>query len=201
MNVLYSRKSRKKIFHKSGCPYLKRIKYSDIMRIDIHDAYSDSDFYECKYCGGRKGYARTFKKRTNRYGIERNMNCFWDDETNALYLQTNFGFWKLVWNCEINQFILYHQNSSWWNPKRPIKKQFHTAFHRQGDVPPNKSFDKIVDYIYAHDKAKRIINNNYKRLPHKTKKQKKYYNHAQRKAKKREAQRIDKLFNQISKKE
>lgn len=199
MKVLYSKNVKVKVIHKSGCPYLKRMHSNNIGSIEIGEALRSPKYCECKYCGGIKGYSRIFKKRPNRHKYEKRMSCHWDDETNALYIFTEVGVWKLVFDRKIHKFILYHQNHSWWNPNRPVKKQFHTAFHRQGDVAPNSQFDRIVDYIYAHDKNRKIELEDYRKLPQKTKQQKKFYKAAKRRARKRERKQMDRLFDQISK--
>lgn len=200
MKVIYSKSLKVKVFHKPGCPYLKQIRSTNLASIDINRALKEPTFCECKYCGGTKGYAKIFKKRQNRHKYEKGMKCYWDAETNALYLMTDVGVWKLVFDRRIHQFILYHQNHSWWNPNRPVKKQFHTAFHRQSDLPPNFNFDRIVDYIYSHDRNRKIEMEDYRKLPQKTKRQKKFYQAAKNRSKRREKKRMDKIFTNLSKK-
>ena len=73
--------------------------------------------------------------------------------------------------------------------------------HRQRDMKSTASFEKILNYVIAHDKAKVIIQNDYRKLPQSTKKQKKYYEIAKRKEQRREIRRvrkrIDELFSMI----
>lgn len=200
MKVIYSKSLKVKVYHKPGCPYLKQIRSTNLASININQAFKEPTFCECKYCGGIKGYSKVFKKRKNRYKFEKGMRCYWDDETNALYLMTDVGVWKLVFDRHIHQFILYHQNHSWWNLNRPIEKQFHTAFHRQSDVAPTYNFDRIVDYIYSHDRNRKIELEDYRKLPQKTKRQKKFYQAAKNRAKRREKKRMDKIFADLNKK-
>ena len=67
-------------------------------------------------------------------------------------------------------------------------------FHRQADVKPARAIESIIEYIIAHDKAKVIIMDDYRKLPKATKKQKKYYYAAERKQRRTDTRRIDFLF-------
>lgn len=71
------------------------------------------------------------------------------------------------------------------------------AYHRQRDVSPTESLAKIVQYIAKYEKAKPVMIENYRELPKRTQKQKKYYRQAKNKAKRRELRRLDDLFSQI----
>lgn len=67
-------------------------------------------------------------------------------------------------------------------------------FHRQIDVKATESLEKIVDYIAAHDRARVTIMNDYRKLPRSTKKQKRYYEAAKHKDKRKAARRVDDIF-------
>ena len=73
-------------------------------------------------------------------------------------------------------------------------KRFCGEFHRQVDVKATESMEKIVEYVAAHDRAKVIIMDDYRKLPKTTKKQKKYYRAAERREKKRTRERLDSIF-------
>lgn len=74
-------------------------------------------------------------------------------------------------------------------------------FHRQKDCAPATSLNKIIFYIAKHDKAKQIIKDDYKKLPKSTKRERKYYNHAKQKMKKRESRdkmyRLDQIYKEL----
>ena len=73
----------------------------------------------------------------------------------------------------------------------------HDEYHRQTDVPMDESLLKLVYYIEEHDWAKRIIIEDYKKLPQRTKKQRKYYKRAEQKARKMQIQRVDMLLDSL----
>ena len=73
----------------------------------------------------------------------------------------------------------------------------HDVFHRQSDVPAYESLLKHVNYIVEHDRAKRIILEDYKKLPQRTKKQKKYYKKAEQRARRLQIMRVDMLLDSL----
>ena len=75
-----------------------------------------------------------------------------------------------------------------------FEEAIHGDFHRQSDVKATESMEKIVDYIIAHDRAKVIIMDDYRKLPKSTKRQKQYYKMAERKNRRNAARRLDAIF-------
>jgi hypothetical protein len=75
------------------------------------------------------------------------------------------------------------------------------SFHRQGDVPEAGSIMKYLRYIKNHDEFKKTISSDYRQMPRDTKRQKLYYHSAKKRAERREARRVDRLFTQIENKE
>ena len=87
----------------------------------------------------------------------------------------------------------------------PFEQAVRGAYHRQGDVKPAESLAKLIRYIADHDKAKRIIMDDYRKLPRATKRQKKYYQQAEKKARRwqqgKTGKRIEELFREIEAKD
>ena len=73
----------------------------------------------------------------------------------------------------------------------------HDEYHRQTDVRADESLLKLVHYIEEHDRAKRTIIEDYKKLPQRTKKQKKYYKRAEQKARRMQIRRVDMLLDSL----
>ena len=55
-----------------------------------------------------------------------------------------------------------------------------SVFHCQRDVLETDSVLSLVNYVIKHDKAKKIMQEDYRNLPRRTKKQKRYYEQAKR---------------------
>lgn len=93
---------------------------------------------------------------------------------------------------ELGKYLLYHRNtySAWMS----FNEAIHGDFHRQSDVKATKSMEKIVDYIVAHDRAKVIMMDDYRKLPKSTKRQKQYYRAAERKDRRNSMKRLDSIF-------
>ena len=69
--------------------------------------------------------------------------------------------------------------------------------HRQRDFMPAIEFDSLVDYIVSHDRNKEIADRDYRKLPQKTKKQKKIFKYYKRKKRRDYNKRMDQLFESI----
>lgn len=189
-------RSQKKIYHKEGCPYLKRVPGKFKSWVDIDDS-NYRGYRACKYCEGNRGWARIFHRRGWRMKIERWADCFYDDFTGNLYIRTDAGFWKLVWKAEKQDFMLFHLNK--FEKNRSIKSMMKDRFHKQSDVKPTASFDSLVDYIVAHDRS-RMMYKSHKEMPSRTKQQKKYRKQAEKRERRQANRRIDELFDQIARK-
>ncbi len=105
-----------------------------------------------------------------------------------LYVITDMAAWKISYVNRYNQFRLFHcpfgeKNLSMEEAKR-------ARYHVQVDVPRNKSPYKHIQYLVEHDKAKKIAQVDYRKLPHQTKKQKKYYRQAEKRAKRNSINRV-----------
>ena len=70
-------------------------------------------------------------------------------------------------------------------------------FHRQVDVDTTTRINKIIKYIADHDKAKKIIEENWRKLPKQTKKQKDYYKQARKRERRKSIRRVDDIFKQL----
>lgn len=186
--------SPNKIFHKDGCPYVSKISNQHKKWINTYDRRYRK-YRECEYCGGFHGYARIFGKRPVRRSKEKNVSCYYEKSTGYIYLKTDIGFWKIVQKYDTKRFVLFHLNC--FDPSKKAKEMMKDRFHRQGDVSPTDDFDSLVNYIVAHDKSKKIIADDYRKLPRKTPKEKRYYEKAKRKAKRQQNKRIDDLFESI----
>lgn len=198
LTVVGSRAVAKKnrIYHKDGCMYAKRIKYDHVMRIPLENAV-DKGYCMCKYCAGLKGDVRVQKKSLERRNKKNSMQFHYDQATDTLFVATNIGFWKIYWKEEIQSYLLYHRNE--YNKNISLETAMYGDFHRQGDVRPTDMLNSLLDYIHAHDTSKVIIADDYRKLPQKTKKQKKYYKCAERKARRKQAFRLDMIFASLEK--
>ena len=123
------------------------------------------------------------------------MQITYKKEVDTMYIRTNIGFWKIYLKKEIGKYLLYHRNKYFSDME--FKQAAAGEFHRQTDEKPTESLAALIDYIGAHDRAKVTIQEDYRKLPQQTKKQKKYYKAAEKKAKAKEHERIDELFAMI----
>ena len=199
MKVVASKKALKNriVYHKCGCIYAGRINPLNRKVREIQDVERKSKYCACKYCGGIAGELKVNKKQISRMEKNSGIKVYFDSFTETIYVQTENGFWKMFYKKDIGQYLLYHRNT--YDATYSLGKLKHGDFHRQCDVKPADSITTHINYIVAHDKAKKIIADDYRKLPRQTKKQKKYFNIAKKKAHRQEVRRLDYLFAVIEK--
>jgi len=201
MDVVVTRMKKNgqpRIYHKQGCPYEKRILEDNKKLIKLANANSPK-YCACKYCGGLQGDMKIHKRGIAKWERKYNMQFLFHKATDTLYLRTNVGFWKVFIKTDVMKYLLYHKNYFESDMSNDIARN--GAFHRQVDVAETESLQKIVEYIAAHDRAKVIIADDYRKLPHTSKKQKKYYRSAEKRVKREASRRLDSIFRMLESKD
>ena len=195
MDVIISECKGSKIYHRPGCHYVEHI--SPIHRlIRSEKKVIRKGYCACKYCGGPDGLHRINRKALREAVAESKMVSFYDDTTSTFYIRTDIGFWKFFWKDESEGYLLYHLST--FDSNLSSEDLMHRHFHRQRDFSVTESMESIIKYIEAHDKAKKIIADDYRKLPKTTKKKKNYYKSAKKKAMRQESDRVDRLFALIA---
>ena len=116
-----------------------------------------------------------------------------------LYVLTDMAAWKIAYGYHYDWFKLLHCP---FDGKTLSMEEAKTAhYHVQGDVPRHQSPYKHIQYIVKHDEAKKVEQIDYKNLPQRTKKQKKYYRQAENRAKRKSVRRVLDLFTELEAKE
>lgn len=199
--MVISRSSKKKVYHQEYCPYAKRIDKKYRRYITEQKAKSKG-YSECAWCGGLHGKYLLANVEPEMYGERQRkaVKLSYDTKQKALCFRTKIAFWKLVKSWNTDNYLLFHLNGESFDPSYSNQKLMSGQFHRQTDVAGFSNLDKIhdlVSYIYEHDKAKRIMEGDWRRLPKKTKQQKKYYEQAKRKDRHKKLKRVDELFKEL----
>ena len=193
MLVVTSRKidEEHRIYHRYGCIYARRIKPYNRKEMSAEQA-ERKNYHRCKYCSGLRGDVNVHKAAFSTWSKKKDMSFTYSPESDTLYIQTKIGFWKVLAKEAVGEYLLYHRNT--YSDGMSFNEAIHGDFHRQGDVKATESMEKLVEYIAAHDRAKIIIMDDYRKLPKATKKQKKYYKAAERREKRNAMKRVDMLL-------
>ena len=197
--MVISKKSDQMIYHEEDCPYAKRISKKYCRHISI-DTAKERGYHACSYCGGLHGMYLRMRDDPMFFGrIKEGISVSYDRVDRGLCFRTKNGFWKVLIRGPVETYKLWHLNHGHFDPELPDKILMRRTFHRQTDVKETMNMGRIIRYISDHDKAKRIIDNDWKKLPKSTPKQKKYYKQAKKRAKRKENKRIDELFKKLEK--
>ena len=187
-------KKKKRIYHRYDCIYARRIKPEN--RIEVRkEKMGKRRYHVCKYCAGLQGDVNVHKKAFATLSKKRNMEFCYHKASDTLYIRTEIGFWKVFLKKELGEYLLYHRNT--YSAGMEFNEAIHGEFHRQSDVKATESIDKLVEYITAHDRAKLVIMDDYRKLPKSTRTQKKYYRAAERKNRRKAMRRLDSIFEML----
>ena len=137
---------------------------------------------------------RVSRKQLNQAGRDISFEYLYDEKSDTLFIRTESGFWK-IFHEKGKGFLLYHANR--YDQTKTFESLMHDFYHRQNDVLPTESLLKLIHYIVEHDKARNIILEDYKKLPQRTKKQKKYYKKAEQRARRLQIRRVDMLLDSL----
>ncbi len=193
MKLIVSDHSKAMVYHRVGCPHAARIKSKYRMDISSNRA-NVMGYRKCKCCGNLKGSIRALTVSPETLGVGRNMTVTYNRKSDTVYIRTEIGFWKVYWKEEFG-LLLYHLNR--FDNTKTTEELSHDAFHRQKDVLPTESLEKILTYIEDHDRAMQIIADDYRKLPQRTKKQRKYFRQAESRHRRRQINRVFALLSDL----
>ncbi len=193
MNGTASIGSKRKLIHFAGCVYEKRIKDGNKLVRPRFELRAEG-WRDCRFCMKRAGLLGQEALWWEREAFRKGVTLAYDARVETVYLDTGNGFWKVLKNPS-GAFVLYHRNE--YRKSLSEEELKSGGFHRQGDVRPQRSLSALIDYVKKHDQAKLIIADDYRKLPQQTKKQRKYFRQAERRAVRNKARRVWDLFEQI----
>lgn len=116
-----------------------------------------------------------------------------------LYILTDIAAWKIAYGYFKDSYKLLH--SPFDGSALTMEEAKSAHYHVQADVSRRQSPYKHLQYIIRHDAAKKIEQIDYRLLPRATKRQKKYYNQAVNREKRRSIRRVYDLFAELEAKE
>ncbi len=179
-----------KVYHTEACPYANRIKYKN--KLYTAEEGILENYKPCTCCFDDRRYLKQWVSFFENKG-------FYDLELKqvgnyTVYVKTAAGFWKIILSDE-KEYVLYHRN--YFDKEKTYDELIIGNFHRQKDVTRTSSLDKVLNYIRNHDRAKVIMDEDWRKLPTRTKKQKRYYKSAERRDKRRQVRNVFSLFAQL----
>lgn len=197
--MVISKKSSQMIYHEEDCRYVKKMRSEH--RVYISESVAlEKGYRPCSWCGGMHGVYLQLRTTPALYGKARDgLRESYDTIDKALCFRTEAGFWKILKQGEPATYRLWHLNHGDFDPAVSDRKLMRRSFHRQVDVKSTLKFGRIISYIHDHDKAKKIMDKDWKKLPNKTPKQRKYFKQAEKRERRKQNKRIDELFKKIEK--
>ena len=194
MKAVFSTESKNKVFHLCGCPYEKRIRRKNKVTTGTERA-EKMRYHACTYCCSMRGYYNMYRKQLDAEAEKQGFRVFLVKKTDTLYIRTDIGAWKIFITPDVH-YRLFHLNE--YNEEMTDEQIIHGAYHRQSDVQPASSPLTLINYITKHDKAKKIIAVDYRKLPKGTQREKEYYRRAKKKDERKKKKRVYELLDCVS---
>ena len=193
LSVVVSIGSKTRVYHRPGCPYEKRIYDKYRMRLSVKRAHKKG-YHACRFCGSMRGFFRVYGKEFTNMADGLGAELRYD--LNTFFVRTDEGFWKFFWFDDACGFVLYHRNSFCrdWS----FESMMRGNYHRQKDVKATVDPRVLIQYIAAHDRAKKTIADDYRKLPRSTKKEKQYYQAAKNRDRRKQVRRVERLFELLA---
>ena len=196
MDVILSTR-KKGAYHDDFCPYLKLIPTKYQKTVDEREA-KHQGYHECRFCSSVRGIV--YKYRKNGYDEHTELQFSYDPVDQAVCVRTKIGFWKIIWRDVAQDWYLYHMNGhgyKGYDPERSDRDLMRGSFHRQKDFRPTDSLVKTLNYIIEHDHSREVSDEDYRKLPSATPKQRFYKGVAKARKRKAETYRVYQLIDEL----
>lgn len=198
--VIGALKTKDKIFHRPGCPYVKKIRPSNAFYFENKVIARECGYRHCIHCSTIYHMYSSDKSRIDNYAKSSGLSIrIYDD---ALYIEHNIeSSWKIVPTINKNHddIILYHANTESFN-KLDRDREGHVIrhYHLQNYKSKHEIYS-MLEYIIEHDEWKRNHEKECKRYTkHGSKKKKKASRKEIRSIEKTKITNVYNLIDQLS---
>ena len=161
-DVIISKKERS-VFHELFCPYVKRIAKNNRKQISENEA-RNRGYCECKFCRSVRGIVYKYREIL---ADAKDATVHYDAIDNAMCVRTDYGFWKLIWRDNVQEWHVFHMNHKGYrcfDPTLSTEMLMRGRFHRQEDMRSETNVGKIIKYIRAHDRNYHIAETNIRKM-------------------------------------
>ena len=141
-------------------------------------------------------YPEAYRKAAwniERQAKEHHMSIEYDGD--ILYVLTDMAAWKIVFFDRKQCYKLFH--CPFGGKKMTMEQAKKARYHRQVDAGENSHPAKYLKYIAGHDRAKKIMEQDYHLLPQRSNKEKIYYNQARKREARKSTRRVWNLFAEL----
>ena len=146
-----SKNSKKKIMHRAGCPYAKRIAEANRIELGAAKHAAEDGWRHCSCCAPLAAFLRRDRRKMDLLARDTGLAFELNPLDGTLEMRTDAGEWKLGYNLTSKHITLYHRDTF---IVRGEKGPAITGYHVQ-----NVSKDSVYGYaLYAvqHDNYRRM---------------------------------------------
>lgn len=193
--MYYASKSHgERIYHEQFCTYVRRMKVENRIHFYTMEEAVGKGYRECNCCSfiGKKYHKEL--KEISLFAKDNHIKVWFVD--GEVYIETRIGAWKITSPGKSKKIFLNHANAeNFLFCKKENGKIIHT-YHAQSDIS-SKTIMGYLRYIDKHDRWRESVMYEYRKMPTSTKKQKKKYKNAKRKANRRAAWNVLNMIETI----
>lgn len=193
--VVASKSARSKVFHYPSCKFVSTILKDNLITFKNKDEARKKGYRHCVYCSRIIKYYEENKKEIDSFIKSNGLKMYIDDD--SMYIDNIFYSWKITISPTGYNVILYHANTETYNSLKVKNGHFQHNYHLQKykDAP---DIMHILQYIVNHDNWKISSLDNYKKMPKRTKRQKKEYYKARRKSNRIKIRNLHNFLDKLS---
>lgn len=189
-----SKSHGEKIFHHSQCSYVNRTKAENKIYFRTEKEARDKGYRICNCCSHMGKQFRKEKKEIMDLARKNRVRVRLYDGT--VYLETDTAPWKIIAAGQMHKMFLYHGNRERYENLQKKNGMLQHHYHSQSDAR-GRSIVDYMNYIIRHDQWREEIKDEYRTLPQTSKKQKNYYNHRKKQARRNAIHNVHNLIEKI----
>lgn len=190
-----SKNSGSKVFHNQYCSYVKQMSLENKRFFYTEDEARAAGFRKCSCCSGMKRHYEKEKSEIVEFSLKHNIKVEYSGD--VIDVDTAIASWRIVTTGPKHHLKLLHANDEIFRICDKTGDKVKHNYHKQ-----NVNYTKIMGYlryIVKHDDWKiENAGRGYKNMPHKTKKQKKAYNAAKARDRKRAINMVCNIIERLN---
>lgn len=193
--VVASKTTRTKIFHYPSCRFVTTIFKDNIITFKDKDEARANGYRHCTCCSRIIKYYEENKKEIDNFLKLNGLKMYIEDD--AMYIDNTFSSWKIIVSPSGYNIILYHANTEHYNKLKISNGHFIHEYHLQKyrGIP---DIIHMLQYIVDHDNWKINSLDDYKKMPKRTKRQKREYELAKKKSNRIKTRNLYNFLDKLS---
>ena len=186
--------TKDKVYHYPNCKCVHDIHPSTRIQFLDKETAESSGYTKCTHCSYVSNCYYNNKKQIDRFIATHGLSVNLDEKN--IYIENGPYAWKITEDDDSEQLVLYHANTeSYFKLEKKDGRILH-HYHLQ-KYRGKKTIMAMLEYIISHDIYKRESINNFRTMPKTTKRKRKAYRKAKKKASRTKIRNVYNLLDKV----